>query len=225
MAAEWQDRPVPPVLLPGEGTCQRISSHPSVFLIFFLPVCTSELVYLRGVTFHQRTGCGLTLVLFLHLPPPSCLPPSPGPHTSSSLSNYNRSIAFRLHFIIYPHFSSCFFSFTTQQSSVYLIFSISPFALCSVYSLPTFLSYASPWSRARRAASAYRTRSQPASESQPAHVRLSVPGAATEAGPYRPPSSAHLLYLSAGTMPSTHTVLLHLPREPGRRERKKITQA
>lgn len=52
---------------------------------------------------------------------------------------------------------------------------------------------------------AYRTTSQPASESQPARGRLSVPGAAAEAGPYRPPSSAHLLYLSAGTLPSTHT--------------------
>lgn len=73
---------------PREGTaCQRISSHPSVFLIFFLPVCTSELVYLRGVTFHQRTGCGLIPVLFLHLPLPSLIPPSPGPRTRSSLSS------------------------------------------------------------------------------------------------------------------------------------------
>lgn len=44
----------PACSLPGEGaTCQRRSSHPSTFLIFFLPVCTSEQVYLPGVTFHQ----------------------------------------------------------------------------------------------------------------------------------------------------------------------------
>lgn len=46
-------------------------------------------------------------------------------------------------------------------------------------------------------------------------------GPATEAGPYRTPSSAHLQYLSAGTLPSTHTVPLHLPREPGRRRETK----
>lgn len=40
-----------------------------------------------------------------------------------------------------------------------------------LFSLPTFLSCASPRSRARRAASAYRATSQPASESQPAHGR------------------------------------------------------
>ena len=53
----------PACSLPGEGTtCQRISSHPSVVLIFFLAVCTSELVYLWEVTFHQCTGYGLTLL-------------------------------------------------------------------------------------------------------------------------------------------------------------------
>lgn len=98
------------------------------------------------------------------------------------------------------------------------------FALCSGFSLPTSLSYSSPWRRANRAASAYIIRPQPASESQPACVRLSVPGAATEAGPYLPPSSAHLLYLSAGSLPSTHTVPIHLRREPGRTAKEKISK-
>lgn len=62
----------------------------------------------------------------------------------------------------------------------------------------------------------------PPSPSLPVYAS-SVPGAATEAGPYRPPSSVHLLYLSAGTLPSTHTVPLHLPREPGRRDKKDNT--
>lgn len=38
----------------------------------------------------------------------------------------------------------------------------------------------------------------------PLSLSLSVPGAAAEACPYRPLSSAHLLYLSAGTLPFTH---------------------
>lgn len=127
-----------------EITCQRVSSHPSVFLIFFLPVCTSELVYLRGVTFHQCTGSGLALVLFLN-------PPSPG-LTHHHLFPARRAAAalllFCSHSIIYPHFFlvACFFSFTTQQSPVCLILSISLFALHSGFSLPTFLSYASAWS-------------------------------------------------------------------------------
>lgn len=40
MAAKWRNRPVY-AIAHREGTmCQRISSHPSMFLIFFLPVCT-----------------------------------------------------------------------------------------------------------------------------------------------------------------------------------------
>lgn len=57
----------PACSLPGEGTtCQRISSHQSMFLIFSLPVCTSELVYLPWVTFHQKTGRGLSLVFYVY---------------------------------------------------------------------------------------------------------------------------------------------------------------
>lgn len=55
----WPAHPVCSSL--GEETmCQRISSHQSLFLIFFLLVCPSEVVYLQGVTFRQRTGSDLT---------------------------------------------------------------------------------------------------------------------------------------------------------------------
>lgn len=42
-----------------------------------------------------------------------------------------------------------------------------------------------------------------------------MPGAAAETSPYHPPLSAHLLYLSAGTLPSAQTDRLHLPWDPG----------
>lgn len=212
--------PASPVCsLPEEGTtCQRISSHPSMFLIFFMPVCTSELVYLWGVTFHQRTGCGLTLVLFLHLL-------SPGPHISSLLCSLLSPKLPPLlccsyyKLWLYHHFRIYAFS-ASHLNNLFISLSL-PFVLHSGFSLPTFLSYASPWSSASRTASAHRTRFQPASQSQPARVCMSVPGATTEAGPYHPPSSAHLLYLSAGTLPSTHTVPLHLLRAPGTRKKRR----
>lgn len=103
------------------------------------------------------------------------------------------------HIIIYPHFG---FSF--------LIFSISP--LPSIV-LPLFLPHLCPMPSLgeQPAESAYRTRPQPASELLPVCAWGCDWGQ-----PVSPSLISHLLYLSAGSLPSTHAVLLHLPGEPGR---------
>lgn len=198
---------------PGEGTaCQRISSQPS---IYFLPVCT-----LSWFTCEESRSTGVQDVasLFLNFPPPSTLSLSLSfPWVSHTIISFHyvelKPRRSSTHSIFYPHFWLHAFSASPLSNHSFTLFCL-PLRLPSIllFSLPTFLSCASPWSRARRAL-AYRTTSQPASESQPARGRLSVPGAAAEAGPYRPPSSAHLLYLSAGTLPSTHTQFPFIYRE------------
>lgn len=82
-----------------------------------------------------------------------------------------------------------------------------------------------PGAQPSRETSAYSTRFQPASESTPACVCLSLPEAATEACPYHHPSSAHLLYLSAGTLPSIHSSPPFGERTRWKGRKKKIRQA
>lgn len=82
-----------------------------------------------------------------------------------------------------------------------------------------------PGAQPSRETSAYSTRFQPASESTPACVCLSLPEAATEACPYHHPSSAHLLYLSAGTLPSIHSSPFgERTRWKGRKKKDKASQ-
>lgn len=101
---------------------------------------------------------------------------------------------------------------------LWYILSISPFALCpAFFAFPRF----SPLLHLGAQSVELHQRTEPRpnlplSLSLPMDART-VPGAATEASPYHPPSSAHLLYLSAGTLPSTHTVLLHLLGDSSRK--------
>lgn len=182
--------------------CQRISSHQSLFLIFFQLVCTSEVVYLLRVTFHQRTGSDLTFRPF-PLCPFSRTSHIISPQHASSGSGYKES-AFSSNFL--PHFRvlSGFAFAASRRFLLPYLPGFRLFGLCSGFSLPVFLYCASTWSCATGAASAQRTRFQPALKSQPAHGCLSVPGAATAACPYYSPTSAHLLYLSAGALSSIH---------------------
>lgn len=70
------------------------------------------------------------------------------------------------------------------------------------FPFPRFFAYASPWSRARRAEEP--GPNLPPSLGLPVYACLCL-GLWRRPAPYRPPSSAHLLYLSAGSLPSTHT--------------------
>lgn len=52
-------------------------------------------------------------------------------------------------------------------------------------------------------------------------VYVSLPEATTEASPYHHPSSAHPLYLSAGTLPSIHSSPRLVREQDGRKEEKR----
>ncbi|MEQ2181735.1 hypothetical protein GOODEAATRI_014552 [Goodea atripinnis] len=107
--------------------CQRITSHPSLFLIVFVLVCTVELVYLQEVTFHQLKGCDFSLAVF------------PQFHSSATQSIKSEICAKIYYLYLLSGQILCFFSLFS--GSVFFFFGFH-----SGFSLPTFLSCVSSWS-------------------------------------------------------------------------------
>ncbi|KAK5611156.1 hypothetical protein CRENBAI_021116 [Crenichthys baileyi] len=150
--------------------CQTISSHPSLFLIVFLLVCTDELVYLQEVTFHQHKGCDFSLAVF--------------PQFHSSATQSIQSVIFAKIYYLYLLSGQILCFFSLFSGSVFFFFWIPFWFFPSHVSFLCLILECSQREQHQRTES----RSQPAFESLPAHVCLFVPAAATRAAsPYRPP--------------------------------------
>lgn len=216
LTAEWWDRPVLP-----SGKEQRVRGGVVIHQCFSSSFCLSA--PLSQFTCEESRSTSVQDVASLSY---SCLI-SLLPHLHShiiiiiiiffQLAGLQPLLRFP---IIYPSIVDvCFFSFHPSTISVFPWFCLSlPLPSILLAPFPRF----SPMPHLGAEPTEQHLHTEPGpnlplSLSLPVYAS-SVPGAATEAGPYRPPSSVHLLYLSAGTLPSTHTVPLHLPREPGRRD-------
>lgn len=218
LAAEWWDRPVLP-----SGKEQRVRGWVVIHQCFSSSFCLSAPLSWFTCEESRSTSvqdvaslsysCLISLLLHLHS------------HIIIILFQLAELQPLLRFSIIYPStLDVCFFSLYPSTISLFPCFCLS-LPLPSILLVPFPRFSPMPHLGAEPIEQHLHTEpgpNLPPSLSLPVYAS-SVPGAATEAGPYRPPSSVHLLYLSAGTLPSTHTVPLHLPREPGRRDKKDNT--
>lgn len=213
MAAEWRDQPVPPVLRLRRE--QRVRGRVVNYQLIFSPST-------------PRAG----LPVMTHVPtayrkwPNSCALTKFPPFLLQLLlffAQVSENYLFSLCWVKTSRL--CHFSFLTFNSLIfYHLLILYVYLVClSICPLPCFFPFPrfSPVLHLGAEPIELHQHTEPRpnlplSLSLPMDART-VPGAAAEASPYHPPSSAHLLYLSAGTLPSTQTVLLHLPGDSSRK--------